>query len=146
MPATDPHPKISFFVPCLNEEGNVGRAIDTIVEVMTLNQWSYEIIVVDDASSDKTVEEVHESQRRQSQVPIHLLINRFTRGLGRNYFIASHHAKGEHFMIVSGDGSQPVAMIHAVVSQLGKSDAIVPYFGSGETRVWARKMLSRCFT
>ena len=51
-------PTISFFVPCLNEEGNVGCAIDRLVEAMRETPHTYEILVVDDASTDASVAEV----------------------------------------------------------------------------------------
>ena len=47
-------PYISVVVPTLNEEGNIGRLIDGLKEV--LSQYKYEIIVVDSHSSDRTVE------------------------------------------------------------------------------------------
>ena len=45
-------PLITFFIPCLNEEGNVGRTMDMVVNVMKERAESYEIVVIDDASVD----------------------------------------------------------------------------------------------
>ena len=42
---------ITFFIPCLNEEGNVGRAIDMLAGVMAGRANQYEIVVFDDARS-----------------------------------------------------------------------------------------------
>lgn len=137
---------VSFFVPCLNEEGNVGCAIDTIVSVMQEIQSPYEILIVDDASTDGTVASVLGRQRQYHGVNFKLVRNRFCRGLGRNYFIAAQRAGGEYFMLVNGDAAEPPETIHAIVSQMGKADAIVPYFGKKESRTLARRLLSQTFT
>lgn len=47
---------VSVVVPVFNEEGNVKELHREIVEVCEANGYTYEIIFVDDGSSDKTVE------------------------------------------------------------------------------------------
>lgn len=137
---------ITFFVPCLNEEGNVGRTIDTIIGVMDGSDRPYEILVVDDASVDGSAAEVLERRRRDPGVRIEVIHNRFCRGLGRNYFIAAQRARGDYFMLVNGDAAEPAESIRAIVSHLGEADAVVPYFGAHETRTRPRRLLSRAFT
>lgn len=137
---------ISFFVPCLNEEGNVGRAIETIAEVMKGIDRPYEVIVVDDASSDGSVAEVEALRARRPDVRIEVIRNRFTRGLGRNYFIAAHRAKMGYFMLVNGDAAEPPETIREIVRRAGEADAIVPYFGARESRTLPRRVLSWTFT
>ncbi|PCI38402.1 MAG: hypothetical protein COB53_04815 [Elusimicrobia bacterium] len=136
----------SFFIPCLNEEGNIGRTIDTVVAVLRDRHDSFEIIVVDDASTDKTIEELEETCKRFSEIDIKIVRNRFCRGLGRNYFIAAHRARGEYFMLINGDAAEPAETIKAIVERRGKADAIVPYFGLKETRTVPRRILSGTFT
>lgn len=137
---------ITFFVPCLNEEKNVGRTLDTIVGLMQEMRLPYEIIVVDDASFDGTVEEVLERCERYPEAQIILIKNPFCRGLGRNYFIAAHRARGEYFMVVNGDAADPVETIRLILSYMGKADAVVPYLGSNDTRPLGRRLLSLTFT
>lgn len=137
---------ITFFVPCLNEEQNVGRVLDTIVEIMGEVGAPYEIIVVDDASVDGTVEKVLERCQHYPQARISLIKNPFCRGLGRNYFLAAQRARGEYFMTVCGDAADPVEAIRVILSYMGKADAVVPYLGSNDTRPLARRLLSVTFT
>lgn len=137
---------VTFFVPCLNEEGNVGRTIDTIVDLMQELAKPYEIIVVDDASTDGTVQEVLGRQERYRDVPIRLIRNPICRGLGRNYFVAAQRAKGEYFMAVNGDAAEPVEALRTILSHMGKADAVVPYLGSNDTRPLPRRLLSLTFT
>ena len=137
---------VSLFVPCLNEEGNVGQSIEIIVSVMSQMQRPYEILVVDDASVDGTIQEVSACCARFPDVRIKLIRNIFCRGLGRNYFIAAQRARGEYFMLVNGDAAEPPESIRAILEHLGEADAIVPYFGFSESRTFIRRVLSRTFT
>lgn len=137
---------VTFFIPCLNEEGNVGRTIDTIVSLAPELSLVYEIIVVDDASSDGSVNEVLERRQRYPGTRIELIKNPICRGLGRNYFVAAQRAHGEYFMVVNGDAAEPVEALRLILSHKGKADAVVPYLGSNDTRSPARRRVSRLFT
>lgn len=48
------HPKISLVVPAYNEEKTIGSCIKSLI---SLNYPDYEVIVVDDGSTDRTLEE-----------------------------------------------------------------------------------------
>lgn len=48
--------RVSIVVPVFNEEGNVAELHREIKEVCVQNQYEYEIIFIDDGSSDKTVD------------------------------------------------------------------------------------------
>ena len=48
----------SLVIPMFNEEGNAGLLIDKIRNAMT--GFRYELILIDDASSDGTVKEIKE--------------------------------------------------------------------------------------
>ncbi|HAM41950.1 MAG TPA: hypothetical protein DCP69_11655, partial [Candidatus Omnitrophica bacterium] len=138
-------PTISFFVPCLNEEGNVGCAIDRLVEAMRETPHTYEILVVDDASTDASVAEVLACQQRHRDVAIELIRNQTCQGLGPNYFATAQRARGEHYMLINGDAVEPADSIRAMLAHLGEAEAIVPYFGSRDARGVNRKLISWVF-
>ena len=48
--------KLSIIAPCKNEEGNVAKLYKKIDEV--LKDIKYEIIYIDDGSTDKTMEKL----------------------------------------------------------------------------------------
>ena len=50
------HPKISVVVPVFNESGNILKVIERLGGVFSKMNYDYEIIFVDDGSSDSTVE------------------------------------------------------------------------------------------
>ena len=48
--------KIFVQIPCFNEEFQIKKVIDEIRKYLDLNNYDYEIIIIDDGSTDKTVE------------------------------------------------------------------------------------------
>ena len=137
---------ISFFIPCLNEEDNIGKTIQSVIDVMKNMNMKYEILVVDDNSSDNTIKKVTEEINKNKEVKINLIENTVTRGLGRNYFLASHKAMGKHYMLINGDAAETNETIRDIVSETENADIIIPYFGKNDTRVLFRRVLSITFT
>lgn len=77
---TAPRPTVSLVVPMYNEEENIGHALECAVE--SLERWTggYEILVVDDASRDRSVEIVTAEAARNPR--IRLLRNEVNSKLG----------------------------------------------------------------
>lgn len=48
--------EIIITIPAYNEENNIGRVLNEIKEVMNQTKYKYKLLVVDDGSSDKTVD------------------------------------------------------------------------------------------
>lgn len=140
-------PKVTFFVPCLNEEKNVERTLDCIQASVNKFAFNYEVIVVDDGSTDKTYQNARE--HRISDDPRCLFkVKRSekTLGLGYQYTEASLSASGEYFMLINGDNVETVSQIVAILNKMGEAEIIIPFFGKNDTRTWFRKFLSRLFT
>lgn len=135
---------VTFFIPCLNEEGNVGRAIDSVLEIMRGLNNPFEILVIDDASTDGSVAEALGRCDRYPEASIRLIQNPVCRGLGSNYFTAAQQAKGDYFIFICGDAVEEPECIRDILSHMGEADAIVPYLH--DTRRLFRRVLSRTFT
>lgn len=60
---------VSFVIPCYRSEQTIGRVIEEINSTMVmLPQYSYEIVLVNDASPDQTFEKIRELCRKQSNI------------------------------------------------------------------------------
>lgn len=137
---------ISFFVPCYNEEQNVLGAIHKLVRVSNELGLSYEILVFDDHSRDRTVEVVKRHRAENPLSPVRLFVNDVNRGVARNFFEGAFCARGRYYRLVCGDDIEPIETHAALLRQIGKADIIVPYYTAIEGRPFRRHVISRLFT
>ena len=61
---------ISVVIPLLNEEESLPELFSWIEKVMTANNFSYEVIAVDDGSKDKTVEIIKEQAKLDERIKL----------------------------------------------------------------------------
>jgi len=137
---------ITFFVPCFNEQKNITKSLDNIITAVESTSLSYEIIVVDDKSEDLTKETVKEYIKENPNKQISLKENQVNLGLGRNYVDISFASRGEYYMLINGDNSEPKETILKIIKEVGKADMVIPFFGSNDKRSWIRINISRAFT
>jgi dolichyl-phosphate beta-glucosyltransferase len=74
-------PEISIIIPAYNEEDLIASTLDSLQTYLSPRSESYEIIVVDDGSQDKTVEAVRHWQTCH-QMELRLMANLENRGKG----------------------------------------------------------------
>jgi glycosyltransferase involved in cell wall biosynthesis len=137
---------VSFFVPCYNEERNVIRVIEKLVEVTGELGLSYEILVFDDGSRDRTVEVVRAYQIRHPDVVLRLFVNDVNRGVARNFVEGAFHARSTYYRLVCGDDAEPVETLRAILSRAGEADIVIPYHTQVIGRALHRRLLSRLYT
>jgi glycosyltransferase involved in cell wall biosynthesis len=95
------HPKISVVVPVLNEEGSVEKLSGQIVDVMERSGRSFEILFVDDGSSDRTLEILKAAHSRDGRVKV----LSFRKNFGQTAALAAgfDYALGEIVVTIDGD-------------------------------------------
>ena len=72
---------ISFIIPCYNEEDNISDVINEIESaIISFSNIVYEIIIIDDASKDKTLKIIKEMQKVNKNIKI--IQNKENKGLG----------------------------------------------------------------
>lgn len=134
--------KISFFVPCYNEEKNVVTALEIVRTTVEAQGLSYEILVVDDGSTDATSSVVTEYAAQHKEVPIQLIRNDVNKGLGYNYVKTAALARGEYYMATYGDLCIP---IDKILEKIGQADIINPYFENQQVRRFSRRLISKLY-
>jgi glycosyltransferase involved in cell wall biosynthesis len=137
---------VSFFVPCFNEEPNVVGALAKLKTAAESLSLSYEILVFDDCSRDRTAEVVQDFRCAHPEVPVRLFHNLRNMGVSRNFFEGAFQARGRHYRLICGDDIEPLDTHVKVLSCMGKADIIVPYFTRIEGRPLHRHMISRLYT
>lgn len=110
---------ISIVIPAYNEEAAIGDDLDAIIRTMDQSGYDYEVIVVDDGSTDRTAEIVR--ARPQVKLVQHAQ-NRGT-GVARNTGI--RHAKGNIIVMTDGDGTYPNQDIPKLLAYVDEYDMII---------------------
>lgn len=54
-PSEESVPYVSIILPCYNEEGQVTAEVERICAAMDTSGYSYEVLAIDDASTDQTL-------------------------------------------------------------------------------------------
>ena len=88
MPATpifDSSVDVTFFVPCFNEACHIRGVLDKLVGVAGELRLSYEILVFDDASTDRTADVARDYQAANRDIPVRLFQLSANRGVARNF-------------------------------------------------------------
>jgi 2-polyprenyl-3-methyl-5-hydroxy-6-metoxy-1,4-benzoquinol methylase len=147
MPSANQDPlDLSIVVPCLNEQHHIGPTLDTIVAAMRELPYSYEVLVVDDGSTDDTSKNVKGYIEAHPDLPILLIRNATNRGLAASYVDAAFLARGTYYRLVCGDNVEPKETLVACFKELGKADMIVPYHVDVPGKSAFRKWLSNFYT
>ena len=136
---------ITIFVPCLDEEKYIENTIKTIVAAVNEVRLSYEILIFDDYSSDNTVSVIKNYQRQHSDIPIKLIRNNTTKGLGHNYIEGAYIGKGEYYILVCGDNPHTKEYFVTLMENIGTADIIIPYYDKLKRKELIRKILSDTF-
>jgi glycosyltransferase involved in cell wall biosynthesis len=93
-------PQVSIVVPMRNESLNVAELYRELTEVLTTFGRPYEIIVIDDGSTDDTFARLAALQRADAR----LRIIRFRRNFGQTAAFAAGFAHARGRLIVTSDG------------------------------------------
>ncbi len=99
--------KLSIVIPARNEEGNIGRTVDRIAAALVERGIDYEIVVVDDGSSDGTASEV--AARSATNGRVRRVANGAPHGFGYAVRRGLDHFTGDAVAIMMADGSDDPA-------------------------------------
>jgi glycosyltransferase involved in cell wall biosynthesis len=108
--------QLSVVFPVFNEAGNVEALVDEVTRTLDPLGGEYEIVVVDDGSTDGTADVL---RRLKSRVP-RLRVILFRRNFGQTAALQAGiaHARGEVLVTMDGDGENDPADIPKLLAAL----------------------------
>jgi glycosyltransferase involved in cell wall biosynthesis len=125
-----PLPMLSVVIPVLNEEGNVRELTERMIHTLEGQGESFEILYVDDGSTDATPELLREICTRDRRVRV----LRFARNFGQEAAVqaAMLRSRGEWIIQTDGDLQNPPEEIPKLLAKRDEGYEIV--YGARERR------------
>jgi len=110
---------LSVIIPVYNEEGSIKETVNGVQSNLKGLGLDYEIIVVNDCSTDKSREILEKIEGIK-------LINHFSnRGYGASLKTGIKNSKFDWILIIDGDGSYPVSAIPELIKYIPEYDMVI---------------------
>jgi glycosyltransferase involved in cell wall biosynthesis len=106
------NPDISLVIPVMNEEDNISPLLESIEN--SLSEWSLEIILIDDGSTDQTVDRIRKMGHEQVKAVV------LNKNYGQTTAMAAgiDQAKGKYIITLDGDLQNDPSDIPAMIQKL----------------------------
>ena len=111
--------KVSVIIPAYNEEQAISRVLEELIAVMDSLKTLYEIIVVDDGSTDNTRALAERYPR------VRVIAHSENRGPGAARTTGVRQARGQYVVMIDADGTYPVAAIPRLLEELSECDMVI---------------------
>jgi glycosyltransferase involved in cell wall biosynthesis len=131
-------PDLSVIVPVMNEEPNVGPLVEAVRHALPEGA-GWELLFVDDGSTDGTVSAIRECARRDARVRLVALARNYgqTAGLQAGF----DHARGRVLVSMDGDLQNDPADIPALLAKLDEGFDLVAGYRVKRQDAWLSRKL-----
>ncbi|HIE43968.1 MAG TPA: glycosyltransferase family 2 protein [Candidatus Omnitrophica bacterium] len=140
---------LSVVVPAFNEEKRIESTIHRLVNYLEGQSYGYEIIVVDDGSTDSTKSKIKNMAERYEM--LRMVENQENAGKGYAVKRGVSHATGEFILLTDTDMSTPMEELGKLFFWLKEGyDIAIGSRGLPESRIivrqtWCRQNMGRLF-
>jgi glycosyltransferase involved in cell wall biosynthesis len=130
---------VTVVLPCYNEQNHVVNEIERITDALDHSSLRYELLVIDDCSTDQTLETV---QQAQARFP-YLRVMPFHRnsGSGTARRVGTNQARGDIVVWTDADMTYPNERIPEFVELLAKDPTIDQVVGARTSEQGTHKIL-----
>lgn len=109
-------PYLSLTIPAFNEETRIKRSLDHVLSFLESQSYSFEVIVVNDGSRDRTEELVNDRFGKNPAVKI--LHQPYNQGKGRAIKLGMLSAVGKYLFFTDADLSVPIEVLPTFLDRL----------------------------
>lgn len=115
---------LSVLLPAYNEELAIEAVLRETVDSLADEPYAFEIVVVDDASTDRTAELAEAFAAECWRCPVRVLRSPQNRGAGAARKTGVRAARGEIVVMLDADGSYPAAAIRQLLDHFPAFDQV----------------------
>ena len=134
---------LSFFFPCYNEAENVGTMIEQSVQVGETYGIDYEVVVVDDGSTDGSVRRIEDWSRKNPRV--RLVRHPANQGYGSALRTGLKSVTKDLVFLTDGDNQFRIADIDKLFAKIDSCDVVTGYRLRRQDN-WHRRLNGRLWT
>lgn len=118
-------PELSIFFPFWNEEKNIKKVVNSAIPIASKIAEKWEIIMIDDGSSDKTAEIAQELTKTNSNLS--LIAHKPNRGYGAALKEGLTNAKYKLIVFTDGDGQFDFSEIGRFIEKIKNADIVIGF-------------------
>jgi glycosyltransferase involved in cell wall biosynthesis len=130
---------VTIVLPCYNEQDHVIDEVDRICKTMDASGQTYELLAVDDKSTDDTLERLREAEPRYPQMKV--IAFQHNSGSGTVRRIGTQQARGEIVVWTDADMTYPNERIPEFIQYLHDNRDIDQVVGARTSEQGTHKML-----
>jgi len=134
---------ISAFLPAYNDAATIGGLVDKLVDVLPSLTHDYEVIVVNDGSSDETAEVLRNRQAKYACLRV--VTHPQNRGYGGALISGFSAATKDVLYYTDGDAQYDVASVKDLVAQLSPELGFVNGFKISRSDPWYRVWIGKTY-
>ncbi len=119
---------VSVIIPIYNEAGGIGKFLDEklLPELKKINKkYTTEVVLIDDGSSDKTIDVVKETTLSKSRTDVRVIS--FSQNFGKEAALSAgiKYATGDAIIMIDADGQHPTEAISEMLKKWEEGAKIV---------------------
>jgi dolichol-phosphate mannosyltransferase len=138
----------ALVIPTLNEAGNIDKLITQVISTLSYTKYDYEIVIVDDGSTDGTVNKAWHWTERDSR--IRLILRSGERGLAGAVLYGWSRCRANLLGVIDADLQHPPDLLPELLKETEHADVAIAsrYAASDGMNGWnpLRAAISRLST
>jgi len=143
MNATNMNNGVTIIIPAFNEEADIEEAIRVVSGIAEKTAPDYEIIVIDDASTDRTAEAINRARGKCRQLRV--ITHKTNMGFGVGFRHAVEQASKTFITGFPADIDQSVDILADLINHRDDADIVSSYVTNISTRPAIRRFFSAVF-
>jgi len=132
--------KLSFVIPVYNEEESLEPLYNRLKEVIDENNYIYEIIIVDDGSSDQSLEILKKLKKKDNNLKI--IVFHENRGQSAAFDAGFKNAEGEYIITMDADLQNDPVDVPKMLEFINDYDVVCGFRGKRQDN-FIRKISSK---